>query len=97
MSHTAGLPLRSPARTSVAAAPTAVRPALGIDLALRLLLDPVIADRRSRVQPLVDVLLGQLLEEPLLHGVGGPDPCVAVRLELERTARLSGPWRSFPI
>src|SRR5689334_5724509 len=57
-------------------------PALGIDLALRLGLDPVVADRRGRVQRFADLLLRRRFEETGRGGVVGPDAGVAVGLEL---------------
>ena len=59
-----------------------MRPALRVHLPLRLLLDPVVSDRGRRVEAGVDVVLGQLLDQPGLDSVGGPDPGVAVSLEL---------------
>ena len=60
-----------------------MRPALGVDAARGLLLDPVVADRGRGVETVGDVGVGELLDEAGLHGVGGPDAGVAVGLELE--------------
>ena len=63
--------------------------ALGVDPPLRLLLDPVVADGSGGVLGLGDVVLGEL--DPVLRGgVGevGPDPGVAVRLQLQATEYL---------
>jgi hypothetical protein len=51
-------------------------------LPLRLLLDPVVADRRGCVEAVVDVGLLQRFQEAGLHRVRRPDPCVAIRLQL---------------
>jgi len=59
-----------------------VRPGLRVYLALRLRLDPVVADRGRRVEPVVDVRLRQVHDQPRLHRVGRPDARVAIRLEL---------------
>ena len=59
-----------------------MRPRLRVHLALRLLLDAVVADRRGRVEAGVDVVLGELLDQAGLHGVRRPHAGVAVRLEL---------------
>src|SRR5688500_6445283 len=65
-----------------------VRPRLRVHLALRPLLDAVVADRGGRVEPVVDVGLRELCDQARLDGVGCPDAGVAVRLELgaHRTA-----------
>src|SRR4051794_21854509 len=60
----------------------AVRPGLLVDLALRLLLDPVVADRSRGIEALVDVSLRQLLDQAGLGRVRRPDSGVAVGLEL---------------
>ena len=49
-----------------------MRPLLRIDLALRLLLDAVVADRARRVETGVDVLLRQLDDQALVDGVARP-------------------------
>jgi hypothetical protein len=59
-----------------------VRPRLGRDLALGLLLDAVVADRAGRVEALVDVCLRELLDQPGRDRVRGPDAGVAVGLQL---------------
>ena len=60
----------------------AVRPRVAVDPALRRLLDPVVADRRGRVQPVGDVGLGQVGQIAGLGGVVRPDAGEAVGLEL---------------
>ena len=60
-----GGPLRSRARTSGGAARRPVRPRLRVHLALRLLLDAVVADRRGRVEAGVDVVLGSCSIRPV--------------------------------
>src|SRR6186713_3302956 len=60
----------------------AVRPRLRVHLALRLLLDAVVADRVRRVEALVDVGLGQLFDHTCRHRVCRPHARVAVGLEL---------------
>ena len=60
----------------------AVRPRVPVDPALRGLLDPVVADRRGRVQPVGDVGLGQVGQVAGLRGVVRPDAREAVGLEL---------------
>ncbi len=63
--------------------------ASSVDLALRLLLDPVVADRLGGRDGLLDVLPGELEEQRLATGVLGlgggarPHAGVAVGLELE--------------
>src|SRR3546814_2098797 len=58
----------------------AVRDALGDDMPLRLALEPVIADRRGRLQPFLHVAG---IEQVLLPGVIAPDAGIAVGLQLE--------------
>src|SRR6187397_2988331 len=60
----------------------AVRPRVGIDLALRRLLDAVVTDRRSRVEGVRDLGVGDLLEITGGCCVVGPDTGEAVGLEL---------------
>ena len=60
----------------------AVRPRLRVDLALRLLLDPVVADRRGGIEPVRDVGLGQSIDVAGLRGVVRPDAGEAVGLQL---------------
>ena len=60
----------------------AVRPGLGIHLALGALLDAIVADRARRVDAAVDVGLGEVLDQPGLDRVVGPDAGVAIGLEL---------------
>ena len=60
----------------------AVRPRLRVHLALRLLLDAVVADRRGGVEAGVDVVLRELLDQAGLDRVRRPDAGVAVGLEL---------------
>jgi DNA-binding transcriptional regulator YbjK len=69
----------------------AVRPRLTVDLALELLLDAVVADRRGGVQSLGDVPLGEVGEQPGLGGVRGPHSGVAVRLQLASHGRALRP------
>jgi hypothetical protein len=70
----------------------AVRPALGRDLALRLALDRVVADRRGGAQPFFDVTR----IEPHLAGLGlardvvAPDAREAVGLQLHAHRQLVG-------
>ena len=68
----------------------AVGPALRIDTARGALLDAVVADGGGRVQPVRDVLVGQVLDEAGLDRVRGPDAGVAVGLQLQphRAGRL---------
>ncbi len=58
----------------------AVGEALGIDPALSLLLDAVVADRRGRGQSLLEVAA---LQEPAIVGRARPDTGKAVRLQFQ--------------
>src|SRR5688500_230869 len=57
-------------------------PGMRIDLALHLLLDPVVTDRSRSIECLVDLLPGQRLEEPGVNCVPSPDAGEAVGLQL---------------
>src|SRR4051794_31987254 len=61
----------------------AVRPAVAVDAPAELALDPVVADRGRRVEAVRDVGGGDALDEAGLDRVVGPDPGVAVRLQLQ--------------
>ena len=74
-----------------------MRPGLRVHLPLGLLLDAVVADRRRGVHALVDVGLGQLLDEPGLDRVRRPDAGVAVGLQLAAHRLALGSLRSLPI
>src|SRR5215211_4393515 len=87
--------LEASAEPATALLRRAVRPPLRIDLALRGLLDAVVADGGGRVERLVDVLLRDALEQAGLHGVRLPDPCVAVGLELGPYRRALRPGRAL--
>ena len=56
--------------------------AVGRDLALRRLLDPIIADGLGGIERRPDLRLRQRLDEPRRLGVVRPDPGIAVGLEL---------------
>src|SRR5262249_29990290 len=58
----------------------AVRPGLGIDLALRLGLNAVVADGRRCIEPVGDVLAREVDDVPGRDRVPRPDARVAVRL-----------------
>ena len=60
----------------------------GIDPTLRLLLDPVVADRRGRVDRLLD--LARVVELVAVGGIAGPHAGEAVGLQLERDRVLVG-------
>ena len=60
----------------------AVRPLVGVDLALRLALDAVVADRRRGAQGVVDLRLGDRLEQARLGRVRRPHAGEAVGLQL---------------
>ena len=60
-----------------------MRPRLGGDAALGALLDAVVADRRGSVERVGDVLSRELLDEAGVERVADPQPCVAVRLQLD--------------
>jgi hypothetical protein len=47
-----------------------VGPRLGVDPALEVLLDPVVADGRGGVEPVADLGVGEFLDEP--GGAGVP-------------------------
>ena len=66
-------------------------PALGVDLALDLALDAVVADRRGGVQGVGDLGIGQGQEELRRRGVVRPDAGVAVGLELGPHGPAGGP------
>ena len=85
------VPAREPAAALLR---RSVGPGLRVDLALRALLDAVVADRRRRVEPLVDVRLRQLLDQARLDGVRRPDARVAVRLQVGADALALGPCAS---
>src|SRR3954467_9893420 len=65
----------------------AVRPALGVDLTLDLRLDPVVADRRRRVERLGDVGLRHVGDDLRRRGMVGPHPGEAIGLQLEPDRR----------
>src|SRR5439155_11993872 len=71
----------------------AVRERVGAHMASHLLLDPIVADRRGRVETVGNVAAGHLLDVTGRDGVLRPDAGEAVSLELEsyRTARRSLP------
>ena len=58
-----------------------MRPGLGVDLTLRPLLDAVVPDRTGRIDPRIDVGLGQILDQPGLDRMIRPDAGVAVGLQ----------------
>ena len=58
-------------------------PRLGSDTPLRALLDAVVTDCRGGVERVGDVLAGQILDEAGVERVPDPEPCVAVRLQLD--------------
>ena len=60
-----------------------MRPRFRVDAAGGALLDPVVADGGRGVEAVGDVSSGQVFYEPSVHGVSGPDACVAVCLKLE--------------
>src|SRR6185503_9200805 len=60
----------------------AVRPGVGLDLALRRLLDAVVADGLRRVHGVRDLRRGDRLEEAGAGGMVGPHAGEAVGLEL---------------
>src|SRR5215218_6045765 len=70
-----------------------VGPRLGVHLPLRLLLDPVVADRRRGVEALVDVLLRQIDDQPRLLCVVRPHAGIAVGLQLRPDRAALGPLR----
>src|SRR3954452_19720012 len=59
-----------------------MRPRIRVDLALRRLLDPVVADGRGRIESIGDLRVGECLEITRARRVVGPDACEAVGLEL---------------
>ena len=59
-----------------------MRPGVGVDRTSGLLLDAVVTHGRGRIQRVRYVRLGQRLEVARIHGIGRPDPRVAIRLEL---------------
>ena len=61
----------------------AVGEGLGVDLAVHLLLDPVVADGGGGVEPVLDVLLGEILDEAGVDGATCPHAGQAVGLELD--------------
>src|SRR3954451_13742921 len=61
----------------------AVRPALGVDLSLDLRLDPVVADRRRRVERLRDIGLRHVGDDLRRRSMVGPYPGEAIGLQLE--------------
>src|ERR671937_2515342 len=74
-------PVFIPAREPAAALfGRAVRPRFRVHLALRLLLDAVVADRSGGVEAVVDVGLREFLDETGVDRVCGPDAGVAVGL-----------------
>ncbi len=60
-----------------------MRPCLRVHLPLKLLLNPVITDRRRGVQSISDVRLAQLRQIASLRCVVGPDARIAVGLKLD--------------
>ena len=66
---------------------------LRVHLPLGFLLDPVVADRGSGVEAVVDVQLRQVDDKPCLDRVRGPDARVAVRLELRADGAALRPLR----
>jgi len=58
-------------------------PRLGSNIPLRLPLDTIITNRRSCVQTLFNILIGQLCDVSRLHGVMHPDTSQAVCLKLD--------------
>ena len=83
MLHCDGWPVSIALREPAAALlRRAVRPGLGIHLALGALLDAIVPDRACRVDAAVDVGLGEALDQPGLDGVVRPDSRVAIRLQL---------------
>ena len=70
-----------------------MRPGLPVDLALGLLLDAVVSDRGRGVEAVVDVRLGEVVDQARLDGVSSPDARVAVGLQLGADAAAFGPLR----
>src|SRR3954452_5843332 len=60
----------------------AVRPRLAVDAPGRGPLDAVVTDRGGGVEPVLDVGRGDLLDQRGVDRVRGPDPGVAVGLQL---------------
>ena len=61
----------------------AVRPGLGIDASLRLLLDAVVTHRGRGGETVLDVLARDLHDQSRSHRVRHPDARIAVRLQLD--------------
>src|SRR5262245_29092318 len=70
-----------------------VRPGLRVHLALRPLLDAVVADRRGRVEARIDVVLRQLFDQPGLDSARRPHARIAVGLELGADGAALRPLR----
>src|SRR3954453_19678698 len=68
----------------------AVRPALGVDPALDLRLDPVVADRRCGIERLRDIGLRHVGDHLRRRRMVGPDARQAIGLQLEPDGRAIG-------
>src|SRR5947209_16933015 len=73
-----------------------VRPRLRVDLALELLLQPVIADSSSSVESIADVGLRQLADVARADCTIRPDAGEAVGLQLQLDTAALGPGHSLP-
>src|SRR4051812_19801490 len=70
-----------------------MRPRLGCHAPLRLALDSIIANSGRGIQPIGDVLVGQVADIAGLQSMLGPDTSEAVSLELRPHRRALRPLR----